>query len=388
MLDKPFDQMDKTYIESLIADRVVEVKHLDYKETLPGDTDKEKNRLVEDICSFANAAGGDIFFGLRDKRDERDQKTGTPEYVGLKGLNLDREKLRLEHIILNKVEPRIGAVQFRLVEGFADGPVLIMRIPKSYNAPHMTKHDGRFHSRTDSGNYAMDVQEIRSAFIASETLPERMRQFRAERLAKIVAGETPVALNNGSKMILHVVPLSVFSRKDVCDLSEVDAPPIDPVPMGASGWDHRYNFDGLLAYCAGRAYTQLFRDGRIEAVEAGVIQRGSDRKAISCAFEEIVVSSLENSLQVQKKLGVAPPLVVMLTLIGVCGYRIVGWGGFDEPDSGPIDRDDLLSDEHIIEESDCDCARMMKPIFDAIWNAAGLSRSMNYDENGNWTRHT
>ena len=392
MLSKPFDQIDKAYIESLVADKVVEVKHLDYKEILPGDTDKEKNRFAEDVCAFANAAGGDVVFGMRDRRDEEGQKTGTPEYAGLGQFNFDQTKLRLEQIIQNKVEPRIPGIQFRLVDGFTNGPVVVMRVPRSYNAPHATKHDGRFRSRTDSGNYAMDVQEIRSMFISSEALPERMRQFRADRLARIAAGEIPVRLNNGPKMALHVVPLSAFGRSDVYDLTEIRQRRA-LVPVGTGGMDLRYNFDGLLAYALARgeaavlSYTQLFRDGKIEAVEAHHIQRGSHEKGISCAYEDDALFIVENALRVQQQLGVEPPVFVLMSLLGVRGYRIAGWdqkypSRSPFPGQGQIDRDDLFSDGIIIGQYQDDLRKIMRPLFDTIANAAGWARSMNYDEDG------
>jgi hypothetical protein len=28
----------------------------------------------------------------------------------------------------------------------------------------------------------------------------------------------------------------------------------------------------------------------------------------------------------------------------------------------------------------------LRPLFDAVWNAAGWERSFNYDEKGKWTR--
>jgi hypothetical protein len=393
MLETPLDQMDKPYVESLIENQVAEGRHLDYKEALPGDGEKEKNRFVDDICSFANTDGGDVIFGLRDKRDSAGQKTGTPEYAGLKGLNFDQDKLRLEHIILHGVQPRITGIQFHPIDGFKDGPVLIMRIPKSYNAPHMTKHDNRFHSRTDSGSYVMDVQEIRAAFIASETLPERVRRFRADRLAKVAGGDTAVRLNNGPKMVLHVVPLSSFAQKQSHDLSEICKDPTPVVPIGSREFDHRHNFDGLLSYASSKdrssvlSYTQLFRDGTVEIVEANHIQGGAHEKGITCAYEQDALSAIEIAARVQKRLGIEPPLIVMMSLLGVRGYKIAGWdqkyrGEAPFPGQEQIDRDDLLSDDLVIEQYEDDWRRLMRPIFDAVANAAGWPRSMSYDEEG------
>jgi hypothetical protein len=390
MFDKAFGEIDKAYIESLIEDEVVEAKHLDYKETLPGDTDREKNRFVEDICAFANAAGGDIFFGLGERKDTPGQKTGTPVYVGLKGVNFDQEKLRLEHIILNKIEPRISGIQFRVVEGFADGPVLVVRIPRSYNAPHMTKHDGRFRSRIDGGNYAMDVQQIRSAFVASEALPERIRRFRGERLAQIVAGETPVPLPNTPKIVLHLVPISSFAEKKAYDVRLARQGTTTLMPMEeVSSVSHRYNLDGLLSYVRPAdgvpawTYAQLFSDGRIEAVNASWIQNSRDKRTLGRGFETLVVDKMNLYLANQQALGVEPPILAMLSFLGVRGCVI---GGADTPwrHEDEVDRDDLIINEVVVEEFEIAAEQLMRPAFDAVWMACGWPGSRNYDEDGNW----
>ena len=41
-----------------------EGRTLDYKRTLPGSTDEEKREFLADVSSFANAAGGDIVYGI------------------------------------------------------------------------------------------------------------------------------------------------------------------------------------------------------------------------------------------------------------------------------------------------------------------------------------
>lgn len=76
----------------------------------------------------------------------------------------------------------------------------------------------------------------------------------------------------------------------------------------------------------------------------------------------------------------------MLTLLRVSGYTMAvnpnRYWYSDPPD--PIDRDELLIPEILIETYDIDPAKVMKPLFDAIWNAAGWPYSLNYDDEGNW----
>ena len=78
----------------------------------------------------------------------------------------------------------------------------------------------------------------------------------------------------------------------------------------------------------------------------------------------------------------------MLSLVGAEGYQL----SYTEPNLGymppgverRIDRDVLLLPEVIVEDFEADPREYMRPVFDAVWNAAGWPRSMNYDEEGKW----
>lgn len=136
----------------------------------------------------------------------------------------------------------------------------------------------------------MDVDEVRRAFVLSESVTDRIRAFRAERLGRVVSGETPVPIKGIGKVVLHVVPISAFdSPASVVDL-DIRQPPLNerlllPISVISGSGDEleanlldypkdfwpRYNFDGMLCdFQVGRAdsgYVQLFRTGIIEAVD-------------------------------------------------------------------------------------------------------------------------
>jgi hypothetical protein len=50
----------------------------------------------------------------------------------------------------------------------------------------------------------------------------------------------------------------------------------------------------------------------------------------------------------------------------------------------PIDRDVLVLPDVMVEDFGGDPSQIMRPLFDMIWNASGLERSLNYDDEGNW----
>lgn len=73
----------------------------------------------------------------------------------------------------------------------------------------------------------------------------------------------------------------------------------------------------------------------------------------------------------------------MLSLLGVLGYTITAQSErFFSEEAYPISTDALILPEVIVETYENQPDQIMKPIFDAVWNAAGFSGSMNYNKNG------
>ena len=131
---------------------------------------------------------------------------------------------------------------------------------------HTSLHSGGTggsHSRSSAGKYPMDVGEVRRAFVLSEGVADRIRAFRAERLSRVVAGETPVAIEGTSRVVLHVVPISAFdSPASVVDL-DIYRPPLservllpiyivnevgldETLLRYPDAFELRYNFDGVF----------------------------------------------------------------------------------------------------------------------------------------------
>lgn len=376
----------KADIEGLLGNKVMEGRTLEYKVALPGGGDDDKREFLADVSSFANASGGDLIFGVAES-------AGAPaEIPGVATHNPDGEKLRLEDTIRGGIAPRIIGIQMRAVDGFSSGPVLVVRIPRSFASPHVVtfKNYSRFFTRSSAGKYQMDVAELRAAFEVSGALAERLQRFRMDRLAKIVAGETPVPIPTTAKMILHILPFSSFSLASYVGM-EV-AGPLTFRPMGTSGWDHRINVDGFLTYSRSfqggssvGTYCQFFRTGAIESVTAQfVIDHEGRRFMGSAAFERDLVNVIPQYLQGLKNFGVPPPLLITLSMVGVKGVELSNERRL-RFHVVPIDRDSLLLPDVLIEQYEAvDAPKLMRPIFDSVWNACGFERSFNYDKDGRW----
>lgn len=391
MISKVLEAVTKADIDALQANQVAEGKSIDYKLALPGNSDGDKREFLADASSFANAGGGDLIFGVSETG-------GTPQAIpGVVTDDADADIGRLEGILRTGVSPRMSGVQLRAITGFPQGPVIVLRVPKGWAGPHMVTHGGssRFYTRNSAGKHQMDVGEIRSAFAMSELMPERMRQFRADRLGKIIASETPVPLGVGAKIVVHMIPLIALAQAQAFSPSHLRRCQECFRPMSASGWNNRFNVDGLLTTTGADSktekhwnYTQVFRNGIVESVDGFVLSPRGDQKGIaSVAYEEQLIEAVTRFLEGYIALGVVPPAAILISFINVKYYELfVGRTlAFSRFENTRIDRDHLLLPDVLADSWKCDVPRLLKPIFDAVWNAAGWERSFNYDSDGNWS---
>src|ERR1700759_1448782 len=127
MISKTIDAISKQDFESLITARVGERRTLDYKQELPGGRDDDKREFLYDIASFANASGGDLIFGISDERDVKGKPTGIPNSAD--GVDLQNGSdiiARLENLVRDGIFPRIQGIQWKLIDGFSNGTVVVM----------------------------------------------------------------------------------------------------------------------------------------------------------------------------------------------------------------------------------------------------------------------
>lgn len=403
MIRRAFDAIAKQDIDTLIADRVRESKTLEFKEELPGGADKHKKEFLADVSSFSNASGGDLLFGIKAARDDDGKKTGEPECVlPLTGASPDEAKLRLEEIIRNGIDPRLP-VQIREVVGYGDdgqGFVLLIRVPKSLAAPHVVTYQGSFafYSRHSAGKYPLDVQELRAAFLATESLENRIRRFRENRLGLIVADETPLRLSTPHRLVLHLIPISSFLGNARLDLSELHSAITLFPPLQGQG-HRRFNLDGIVTHNRdiedgenNDGYCQLFFNGVVESVFADLIRgSGGSRPTngvggiASVAYEQDVIRAVTTYLNSYRAIGIVPPISISMALLGCKGsYLYVSQRLLFRSAPMPIDRDTALLPDVVVDRLDVDVPQMMKPVFDAVWNACGYPRSFNYNEAGEW----
>lgn len=383
---KNLETLTEADIQTLVLNAVREGRRIEYKLTLPGNTDEDKREFLADVSSFANASGGDLLYGVTEEG-------GLPTSVpGVHLGDVNAVVLRLESIIRDGIEPRLPNIRTYPVKLDSGTFVLIVRVPQSWALPHMVtfKNWSRFFSRTSAGKCQLDVSELRNLFARAGDAADRVRRFRDERLARIVAGEGALPLRGSTLTILHLVPLRLFDPSTYHDLQKIEGTE-DLRTVMFGGGEIRWNVDGYATFGDREmegtrvgSYVQLFRHGAIEAVDVNMLTpRPPAGAIIPGGLAQELAQAIPRFLRAQQRIGVELPIAVLITLLGVKGHRLaVGTHGADYGPGHPVDHDLVQAADVIVEDWNMRIGTALRPALDTIWNAAGWSQCSFYNEAG------
>jgi len=376
-------------IDQLVLERVPEGAHIDFKREVPAAwNDKAKHDLASDASAFANAGGGYLVFGIDQDAD------GCASIVLSQEFNPDTDAMRMESILGDGTEPRMPGVRVQPVAvevGGKNGFVIVVHVPQSWAGPHRMKATRHFYVRDGRQSRPVDVPELRGLFLRSESQAQRVRDFRTERLAKVLTGETPCPLAAGPCMVAHVIPTQA-ALGDV----QLDPLPYDAVTrrMPFIGGHHpattRLNLDGVVGTLSvppkpSHSYTQVFRNGYFEAVWVFQNMNGGTKPSLpSVAYENYVNRFVEQAREDLAALGVSQDVAVLLTIFGANELSFSPEDAMGFPITTPgFDRKTLVLPDVLIPEG-TSVGRGMTPAYDLVWQSAGLPGSQNYNAAGEW----
>jgi hypothetical protein len=224
-------------------------------------------------------------------------------------------------------------------------------------------------------------------WLIGEPVARRMQRFRDGRLEALANGSSYLPLEEGAKVVLHVLPEAAFTGDATGDLLPAVARDYGLPPLYPAGHSGRYNFDGYLSFStssSGRyeAYAQLFRTGCIETVSCRLL--ADERRFIpSIAFEEALIRTTDHYLAFLASASLGPQVWLCLSLLHVKGF-FMGVDRFRGAERSTIDRDHLVLDRAPVAIPHSDAPSVLRPLFDIIWQATGWARCMDYDERGQW----
>jgi hypothetical protein len=378
-----FDDITEKDLNELVDIGVPEGLTIEYKRNFYGKSDSDKKEALKDTSSFANSFGGHLIIGIEERK-------GIPTRIlGLQGIDPDAEIQRLESLVRDGIEPRITGVKIRNIPISSGGSVIVIRIPRSWNPPHRVsaKNINRFYVRNSSGVHEVSVEELRALFNRSATIHDHIKAFRRERLALIAVDEGPLKIEHEGRLILHIVPFSAFGYGQLLDVKQIYDKYLYFRPISSSEMTPRFNFEGVINFLGGdrcHGYTQIFRTGIIEATKAALITEFGGPKLIrGLKFCEDIFGVLPRYLDGIKALDVPPPIIVMISLQEVYNVNLE-----INKNNSPYN---FISSELLLPEitigdygAEQDYQKVMRPAFDALWNAAGYAESNYFDENDLW----
>jgi hypothetical protein len=401
MLPVNLGDLTPDHVQDLINSEVAENLTLEYKAELPSDQSEQKREFLYDVAAMANAAGGDIIFGIADRRGEDNQSTGVADSIaGMKLGNEQAVRSRLESLIRDGVAPRLAGVSMRGV-ACPDGDVLVIRVPRSWDKPHMVTMGGvnRFCGRVSTGKYPMSVDEIGRAFSEQSELRERISKWRAQRAALIESRNAPAQLGGEVVMLFHTIPADGFSGNTLHSSWRIPEEDKNHVYVPCGARTPRYNADGFICTSAYLThpggvfgYTQLFRSGVSEYADSYSYraQPGMVGDVILGRYlEKEMVFCYQDAINRLRRNGQTGSLYVGFSLLGILGKTLYGTTT-TTVDMPPIQTNVFSSPEVLVDMSEQEGApfsRTLLPLVDTLWQVGGRETTP-FKPNGVWDPFT
>ena len=135
LFDTQLELITESDLQFLIENEVREGYQIEYKLAVLRDGKEKQDKIdfLASVTSFANTFGGDLLIGV-------EALSGMPIGIaGWQGADLDKEKLRIENLLRDLVEPRIAFTIHEIL--CSKGNVVMIRVPWSWAQPHMLKID-------------------------------------------------------------------------------------------------------------------------------------------------------------------------------------------------------------------------------------------------------
>ena len=150
----------------------------------------------------------------------------------------------------------------------------------------------------------------------------------------------------------------------------------------------RVNVDGALVVHNSWAgnnymYSQLFRNGFFETVK--VLEAPADELAVlkHVVYERNCVALVRALRDEYAHLGIGTEMTCMVSLLGANRVElgITRWRYNLESHQGRFDRHTLVLPDLVL-PAELDEEQALRPVFDLVWQAAGLPCFFNYDQEG------
>lgn len=201
-----FDFKENEYIDYKVNFAFLEVSEKKIKK-------QKKDEMRHDICSFANAYGGVIVFGL----DEDNGVVKSVVGVDIPKGDVDAFELSLRDAI-SKIEPVVPKYSLYFLPMRENKYVVILEVYEGYYKPYVNKDDHlfKFYMRRGNGKVSMNYEEVRNMYNQGVILSNQINEFRDKRVQLTLAKEGSSSLMKSNQYaLIHFIPESAFSTVSI-----------------------------------------------------------------------------------------------------------------------------------------------------------------------------
>jgi len=142
--------------------------------------DEKKAEFKSDVCSFANAEGGYILFGIGEKNGY----ASTIDGIVIQNGNTDKFELDRSND-LTGIQPRTPSIQFHFVKLESGKYVVVLFVKHDGFAPYIHlvgEKNYMIYKRYGNGKRYVPYSEIRQMFIQSLSLEQSVRNYLRQRI--------------------------------------------------------------------------------------------------------------------------------------------------------------------------------------------------------------
>lgn len=188
----------------------MENEYIDYKKTFSvNEVPKEQKQHEQaefrsDVCSFANANGGYLIFGVKEEKGIAKELLG----ITLPNNNPDKFELELKNY-LQPIKPRVPYYKIKYVEVQENKYIVILFIQHDSFAPYIhlvEQQNYRAFKRSGNSKAVIEYQELKRMFEQSNVIEKEISIFRKDRIDFFAAQEDNVHHDYSMFFMLHIIP--------------------------------------------------------------------------------------------------------------------------------------------------------------------------------------
>ncbi len=238
----------------------------------------------------------------------------------------------------------------------------------------------------------MSLDKLRMLFGEQRSTEERAKTFVGERFLRIQGndGAMPLPICKGV-LVMHLVPLPDFGAVRRNDVSALRALRELLNPIGRQGFKRHVNLEGYCVYsmpaniCLG--YTQIFRDGSLEATTASMISEEQGQRFLSSGYlARTLIKAINDYMEAMRGIEASPPVLLQISAMNVQGVRLGSSSELFWAEDVTYGRDVLHLPSTMITEycQDGNYETFIAEQMHFLWNAFGIEQCDYFNDEGEW----